>query len=334
MTDIVEIDPSDEAALRAYWETEQAAIRADRPHAVLRTWRTILTHAQPFPHYRRTFLVARDGDTVVGVAEIGGAVDDNTHLAELEVVVLPGRRREGIGRALYDEAQRRCADAGRRTVCGELHVPADVDATSAASYAFATALGLEEVHAEDHLVLALPVDDGHVAVLRTHAEATASDYEIVTWRGVCPDEYAEAFCEMRTRMDADVPIGDVDLEPVAFTVDRLRSSEERVARSYSSVVAAARRRRDGVLGGYSQVFVPHGEDEVLQDDTLVMPAHRGRRLGTLLKLGTLRVLAEEHPSATCLHTWTSPANHAMQRTNRDFGYRVVERMHEMQVTHA
>ncbi|WP_426245419.1 GNAT family N-acetyltransferase [Nocardioides sp. LHG3406-4] len=329
---IVEVDPSDETALRAFWETEQAAIRADRPHALLRTWEALSNSVrEPGPYYRRTLFAAREGEVTAGVAELGGSVEDNTHLADLEISVLPDRRREGIGRALYDEALRRCHAAGRTSVCGELHVPAGVEPATAGPYAFARAMGLEEVHVEDHLVLPLPVDDGHVAILRTGAEAKASDYEIITWGDTCPDEYVDAFCEMRTRMDSDVPIGEVDYEPVVFTQERLRTSETRLAQSYGSVVSAARRRRDGVFAGYSQVYVPRGEPDVLQDDTLVMPEHRGRRLGTLLKLATLGVLAEEYPASTSIHTWTDPDNHAMQRTNRDFGFRIVERMHEMQV---
>ena len=32
-----------------------------------------------------------------------------------------------------------------------------------------------------------------------------------------------------------------------------------------------------------------------------------------------------------MHTWTDPDNHAMYATNAAFGYRPVERMHEVQV---
>ena len=67
-----------------------------------------------------------------------------------------------------------------------------------------------------------------------------------------------------------------------------------------------------------------------QDDTLVMPAHRGHRLGLLMKLATLDVIAREHPERLLLHTHTNPANVAMMRTDADVGFRVVERMHEMQ----
>ncbi len=103
-------------------------------------------------------------------------------------------------------------------------------------------------------------------------------------------------------------------------------------RAYDQVVAAARRSADGEFGGYSLVFVTHGASEALQDDTLVMPEHRGQRLGLALKHATLGVLSREHPGLTAIHTWTAVDNAPMQRTNRAFGYRPVERMHEMQGT--
>ena len=82
--------------------------------------------------------------------------------------------------------------------------------------------------------------------------------------------------------------------------------------------------------GYSQLYLPHGEDYVIQDDTLVMPDHRGHRLGTALKLATLELLLRDHPERSRIHTWTDPENLAMYRTNTALGFRVVERMHEMQ----
>jgi hypothetical protein len=61
-----------------------------------------------------------------------------------------------------------------------------------------------------------------------------------------------------------------------------------------------------------------------------MPEHRGHRLGTALKLATLEIVQRDHPERRTFHTWTDPDNHAMYRTNTDFGYSPVERMHEVQ----
>ena len=331
MIRISAVDPADETTLRAFWATEQAAQRHDRPHALLRTWpRLVQVVQQPNAYYARSLWVARDGDRVVGTAEASRSLQDNLHLGDLEVDVVPDRRREGIGRALYDVAMDRLRADGRTSVCSEVYAATDgqQDGPGTPAYEFATTLGFEVVHREDHLVLDLPVADDTLERLRSRADAAA--YEIVTWRNRCPDDLVEAYCEMRTRMENDVPTGEIDLEPVVVDEERLRVGEERTARSFHGITAAARRLSDGVLGGYTQVYLPHGEDYAQQDDTLVMPDHRGHRLGTLLKCATLEIIQREHPDRVAIHTDTAVDNHAMQATNRDFGFRPVERLLEMQ----
>ncbi len=327
---ISEVDPADEATLRAFWEVEQAAQRHDRELAVLRTWDRLHTLAQGGnPYYVRTFLAAREGDRVVGAAEAVRGLQDNLHLADLEVNVLPERRREGIGRALYDEAMGRLHADGRTSVCGEVYVP-NGEGPGTPAYDFAAGLGFEVVHREDHLMLDLPVSADAIEALRSRARADAAAYEILTWQNRCPDEHVEAFAAMRTRMQNDVPTGEIDADPIVIDVERLRTGEQRIAKSFHSITAAARRRHDGELGGYSLLYLPHGADYINQDDTLVMPEHRGHRLGSLLKCATLEIAQRQHPERVAIHTDTAVDNHAMQATNRHFGYRPVERLLEMQ----
>jgi GNAT superfamily N-acetyltransferase len=332
MVRIVEVDPYDDTMLRAYWEADQAAMRADRPDAVLRTFDALRNTAQlpNQPYYRRTLLAALDGDRVVGTSELGGSLADNTHLADLEVTVLPDHRRRGIGRALHGEAVRRARADGRTSICGEVHVAGAVADDDSAAYAFAVALGFEQVHVEHHLVLRLPVPADHLSALRASVADRAPGYEVVSWVNRCPDEYAAAYCEMKTQMSSDVPVGEVDYHPIVFDEARLRTEEERAARSHLQLVAAARRASDGTFGGYTVLFLPRGEAAAIQDDTLVMPEHRGHRLGAILKLATLDVVQRDHPERDAVHTWTYPANHAMYQTNLGFGFTVAERLYEMQ----
>jgi GNAT superfamily N-acetyltransferase len=327
MVEISVVEPADEVTLRAFWQVEQTAQRHDRQHALLRSWDQLKASIrEPNPYHRRDRWVACDGGAVVGCAELGAPLQDNTQIGFLEINVLPDRRRRGIGTALHDVAAKRCRADGRRSICGEVYVAADGSASAAS--AFAERLGFEVVHREDHLLLALPVAEETVERLRAKADPAA--YEILTWQGRCPDEHVAAFCDMRTRMDNDVPTGEIDLEPVVVDETRLRIGEERIALSYLGITAAARRRDDGVFAGYTQLYLPHGADCVQQDDTLVMPEHRGHRLGTLLKLATLGIVQRDHPDRVAIHTDTALDNHAMQATNRDFGFRPVERLHEMQ----
>jgi GNAT superfamily N-acetyltransferase len=318
--EIREVDVHDDATTRAFHDVEQAAARHDRPHALLRTYDALLSSwRNPSDYHRPRPLVAVVDGEVVGIADLGFSLQDNTHLADLEISVLPTYRRRGIGRALHEEATRLRVAEGRTSACGEAYA---VPGAESPGVAFATAMGYRSVHVEDHLLLHLPA---------TPPEVDPAGYEIVTWRGRCPDEHVEAYCAMRTRMNHDVPVGGLDIEPVEMTVERLRTGEERTGRSYDSVVAAARRTDDGVFGGYSLTYLPHGTDHAIQDDTLVMPEHRGRHLGAALKAATLAIVQAEHPGRVAIHTWTDPDNHAMYRTNTRFGYRPVERLHEMQL---
>lgn len=214
---------------------------------------------------------------------------------------------------------------GRTTLSGEAYVPSG---GSDAAIAFARALGYRQAHAEQHLVRDLPVAAADLDRLRCLSPAV-DEWDVVTWVGRCPGKLIDGYARMRTQMLSDVPSGDLDSEAIEMTPERVRSGEERVAKSYASLVAAAV-LQDGVMDGYSMMFLPHEGSEALQDDTLVMPEHRGGRLGTRLKLATLEILRVAHPERTTIHTWTAPDNVGMQRTNTDFGFREVEMMYEMQ----
>ena len=250
MVRIIEVDPRDEAGLRAFHDTEQAAIRHDRPDAVIRTWPALLTLAQtPSPYYRRTFLAAVDDGRTVGVADLGGSVRDNEHLADLEINVLADHRRRGLGRALWEEADRPRRADGRTSVCGEVCLPAGVTPDTSPAYAFAEAMGFSTVHREDQLVLRLPVDMGYVAVVSAAVEGRAASYEIVTWRNRCPEEYVAAFCEMKTTMSTDVPIGEIDYQPIVYepAAEGPGGAGDSVVRPADRGGARARHRESGGL---------------------------------------------------------------------------------------
>lgn len=313
---IEELDPTDAAARTAWHGVMERAVRADRPRALTTTLSAFdVTATSPSSYYARTWLRAVVDGEVVGVAELELPLTENTEVAWGEIQVLPGHRRRGIGRGLWDALVVRALAAGRTRIGGEVSVDVDV---AGPAYEFARAMGAVERHREDHLLADLPVPGPPVDPA----------YEVVLWRGRCPEEHRTAYLAMRNQMNADVPTGDLDLQPEVLDDARLSASEERLTRAYDVRVAAARRRSDGVFGGYSLLFVPHGTDYGWQDDTLVMPGHRGHRLGAALKAANYADLPAD---VTRVHTWTAPDNVAMHRTNTALGFRVVERMYEMDV---
>ncbi len=325
MPEIAELDPDDDTGLREFFDVEQAAFRADHPHAVLRTFPQLLQMVRrPSSYSRRTLLVARDAGRIVGTADLALTVEDNLHLAHVQAGVHPDARRRGVGLALHEELVRRARSAGRTTLLGEVNQPVEGDPSPA--FRFATALGYAVVQEEDHHVLSLPVEGARFDA----SPGVPEGYEIVTWRDRAPDDLVEAYAAMHTQMGRDAPSGGVDHQPVEITVDRVREGEQRTAEAYDQVVAVARRRSDGVFGGYTLVYLARDADYVIQDDTLVMPEHRGHGLGMALKVAMLRILAAEHPERRLVHTWNAVENTFMQRINRELGFTPVERELEMQ----
>jgi GNAT superfamily N-acetyltransferase len=313
--EIQELDPTDPAARSTWHDVMERSVRADRPHALTTTLDALeVTMTSPSTYYSRTWLEAVVDGEVVAVAELELPLSENLDVAWAEVEVLPGHRRQGIGRALWQAVVQRAKDAGRTRVGGEVSVDLSV---AGAAFDFATSVGAVEKHREDHLLADLPVT----------AAPVDPAYDVVTWRGRCPDEHREAYLAMRNQMNADVPSGELDLEVATLDDARLASSEERLVKAYDVRVAAARRRSDGAFGGYSLLFVPHGADYGWQDDTLVMPEHRGHRLGAALKAANYADLPAE---VVVVHTWTAPSNTAMHHTNTALGFRVVEHMYEVE----
>ncbi len=315
--EISELDVSDPAARRAWFEVMERSARADRPHALLEAFDAFEVSAtEPGEHARRVRLEARDGDALLGVAELELPLTENLDVGWAEVNVLPEHRRRGTGRLLWQAVVEEARAAGRARIGGEVSV-APVD--GGPGMLFAVAVGAVEKHREDHLLLELPVPPAGVDPA----------YDVVTWRGRCPDEHRAAYLEMRNQMNTDLPVGELDLEPTVLDDARLASSEERLTRSYDVRVAAARSRTDGAFGGYSLLFVPHGAPYAWQDDTLVMPDHRGHRLGAALKAVNYADLPDD---VRVVHTWTAPSNAAMHHTNTALGFRVVEHMYEMETS--
>ncbi len=315
--DIRELDTARPDARREWHEVMERAVRVDRPYALTTTIAALeVTMTEPSDYYSRTWLSAVAGGEVVGVAQLELPLTENLDVARAEVDVLPGHRRRGIGRALWQAVADRARAAGRTRIGGEVSVDLEVEG---AGVEFASAMGAVERHREDHLVADLPVGPAPLD------EA----YALATWRGRCPDEHRAAYLAMRNQMNADVPSGELELDVEVLDDTRLASSEDRLGRSYDVRVAAARRRSDGTFGGYSLLLVPHGADYGWQDDTLVMPEHRGHRLGAALKAANYADLSAD---IGVVHTWTDPDNTAMHHTNTALGFRVVERMYEMEAT--
>lgn len=316
--EIIPFGPDDAAELAAL-----ATLR-DEINAVDAPWERPSTPARLAGRFRFGW----DGEpedpylaTVDGVPVAYGTVStseyDNLDLAFVHVAVHPSYRRRGHGTALLtallEEARRR----GRTSVVGETW-------ETEALHPFATHHGFERKLASINRRQTLAdVDWPALAEQYDAALAAAPDYVLERWTTPTPDDRLDDLAVMASAIN-DAPLDDLDYEDEVFTGERMRAYEDASAgkgeRMYRVV---ARHVPTGELAGQTVVVVDAEEPTWAdQHDTSVTRAHRGHRLGLLLKAELLSWLREAEPQVLTVNTWNAESNDHMIGVNELLAYRV------------
>jgi GNAT superfamily N-acetyltransferase len=321
-------DVTDGGSVDRYVAVENAVRAADSP------WEHPLTRHEA--HGRFTygwdlepsvpFLAVADG-VDVGVGSYSISDYDNRHLAWLSVLVHPEHRRRGHGSELLEALVEEARKVGRTSV--------GIDGwESEGTRGFASHHGLDQkaVEVNRRQVLA-DLDWAQVERLHAEAVAAASAYELVHQDGDVPEAELERVAVMVAAIN-DAPTDDLDIEDEVFTPERIRAYEtEHQGRGITLHRLFARHRETGELAGQTVVAVdrerPHlGE----QHDTSVVAAHRGHRLGLLLKSEMNLRLREVEPQLETIDTWNAESNPFMIGVNELLGYRIVGRALAFQKT--
>ena len=98
---VAEIDVHDDEQVRVFWAAGKEADGFGRPYAAYRSLEaTRVALRNPTIFSDVLALAATEDGQVLGIAEVRAPKLDNTHLAFLEVLVRPGHRGRGVGKAL------------------------------------------------------------------------------------------------------------------------------------------------------------------------------------------------------------------------------------------
>ena len=325
--DVRQVDPYDAAAVADWFAPMDAAHRHAHPGEP--GW---LEHEQrarlqagaaPDADQQMIALTVYDGDVPVACGRLDLPRTDNTHRADLLVITHPQHRRRGAARLLAVEAERLARAAGRTTLTAGSEELAGEEGRSA-SRGFGPALGFEVVQVEVRRDIDLPLDPDVVAAQRAGAAQLAADYDIRTWRDAVPDELLEDRAHLQRRLSTDAPLGGLDRHEEEWDGARIRRDEQQVQemdRSYWG--GGAVHRATGQLVAYTTMGIARSTPEkVHQWETLVLAEHRGRRLGTLVKLACLERVSRELPEARFITSWNAEENAPMIRVNDALGARV------------
>jgi len=315
------LDPADSATVAGVVTLWRAANPVDYPEdpPLCPLWeRGRIVH--PMPSEPSEFHVARDGADVVGVLDLALPQRDNLTTGLLEIVVHPQARRSGVGTALFGTTRERMARLGRKLLVLET-------LAEGPGAAFARAVGAEPglVEARRRLVVnpeSASLCDQLLAAARPHA----AGYSVVRWRGDTPEPYLDGIAYLTGRMSTDAPMEDLAWEAETYDRERIREREAvfaaRGRRAYTTAVV---HDRTGRMAGFTQLcFDSCNATHAWQWDTIVDPEHRGRRLGTVLKVENLRFTREHEPQLRTVTTWNAASNAHMVAINEAMGFQPVD----------
>lgn len=273
----------------------------------------------------RSHVAVDESGDVVAFAQLLLPQAENLDQVMVVLYVHPDRRGQGIGGRFVDHLLPHIREAGRPVVVGWPVLPPDQDDAPGAR--LCTRIGLTRRSVAAIRACPLPIPDEVAAELQAEVDGKLGDYRIELWTGRIPDEHIEAFCVLQRQLDADDPREEYEDEPSNYSPERLRVAEERMFAGGKNRILAVAFAPDGAIVGMSEIIystVP-GTTFAHQEDTVVMPGHRGHRLGLGLKLATHRRASEVAPHLKVLITYNSHINDQMIGINERLGYRLIAR---------
>ncbi len=275
------------------------------------------------PKYFRLYSYGPSLDQPVAVGALEVTRDDNLALMEGHLFVDPNERRRGYGSTLLAELEGCAREAIRKTLVIFV-IEGSREIGTGPNRAFALRHGYRVAEENVRRDIVWPRPPGELDRLWSQWIPFATDYEIVSWTDGTPEEVLEARAHLSAIMPAEAPHVDIDMEAEHWDAERVRIHEtttDKMGRDL--LVSAARHRASGELVGYSELTVSRDQPQTAyQWDTLVVRAHRGHRLGGLLKVTTMRLLETGGYATKKITTMNSVLNGPMIAVNEALGARI------------
>jgi GNAT superfamily N-acetyltransferase len=335
----VELHPlsaGDTDGLQARYDVLAAADAVDLPYDPPPSHQDKMAElAHPFPGERHLHWLVRAAEIVVGTTSLHLPTLDNLENATINLVIHPDHRRQGIGTAVLDQLIEKARSEGRRRIMGEVCQDGPpLPHGDRGGSAFAGSCGAKEALVETRRRLDVTsVDRAEVAGLLNSAEAASGDYHLVPWINVTPDEVLDGVATLESRMVEDSPMGELQWEPEVYDAKRWMDGEATLAgRGRRSYGCASVHTATGEVTGFTLcVFDGDTPEHAWQWTTIVLPWHRGHRLGMRLKAHNLLAILDHEPELRAVDTWNAEVNRPMIAVNELMGYRPLDTWAEWQL---
>ncbi len=338
ITDFSSPSGSDNDALRALHAlTEAQEIRSYGHDDFVESFENwVLPLANQEFYAKPHFVVVHNGE-IVGGFNLAMPKKDNKNVAYVWPIAVDDNQE--ILQFALEQAEKVAAQAGRTTLINYADHSTEPDADNPNALQSPTGIGTVDVteptvaarlaagwqleQGERYSVLDLPAAPELLERLEARAAQKAEkQYRLISWQNRTPEEYIPGHCALQQAMSTDAPSAGLDIEETVYSPERLAHYEDNIAsRGRGYLVVAAQHIESGEIAGFTRVEYEFDKPvPVFQEETLVLNAHRGHRLGMWVKAAMLQQLTELRPQAQRLHTWNAGENSYMLNINVDLGF--------------
>ncbi len=312
--DIRLLDLADDSALAGAYAVESEATRHTRPGWVPLGEAARVLAWRADNGWLRSLVGAFEGDRLIGFATSLTA-QDTPDTSWVSVSVLPQRQRQGVGTLLGSAAERISPDSASRFVASAYRGTAE-DIENLVR-GFAEPLGYACVTTETVVELDLvSADIGPVQL--------PDGYTVATYLNGVADHLRAQVGVLKGMVDAEAPNGTLQWQATPVSAEEYEAEIGLWQQQGRTAVESVALDGDGVVVAWTCLVTAADTHRPAQiEGTLILAAHRGRRLGAAVKVASL-LGARAHGGTARVRTSSDDQNVWMRAINEQLGFLPVE----------